>query len=53
MRARKIGNAIAELIIMVSRPFKINDRLFFQEQYVVVEDIDLIYTRMRARDSYL
>jgi small-conductance mechanosensitive channel len=46
-----IGNALAGLIIMVSRPFKIRDRLFFQDQYVVVEDIDLIYTRMRTLDN--
>jgi len=46
-----IGNALAGIIIMVSRPFKIKDRLFFQEQYVVVEDIDLIYTRMRTLDN--
>ncbi len=46
-----IGNALAGIIIMVSRPFKIRDRLFFQEQYVVVEDIDLIYTRMRTLDN--
>jgi small conductance mechanosensitive channel len=46
-----IGNALAGLIIMVSRPFKIRDRLFFQDQYVTVEDIDLIYTRMRTLDN--
>ena len=46
-----IGNALAGIIIMVSRPFKIKDRLLFQEQYVVVEDIDLIYTRMRTLDN--
>jgi small-conductance mechanosensitive channel len=46
-----IGNALAGLIIMASRPFKIRDRLFFQDQYVVVEDIDLIYTRMRTLDN--
>ena len=46
-----IGNALAGIIIMVSRPFKIRDRLFFQDQYVVVEDIDLIYTRMRTLDN--
>lgn len=46
-----IGNAIAGLIIMVSRPFKIKDRLYFQDQYVVVEDIDLFYTRMRNLDN--
>jgi len=46
-----IGNALAGIIIMASRPFKIKDRLLFQEQYVVVEDIDLIYTRMRTLDN--
>lgn len=46
-----IGNALAGLIIMISRPFKIRDRLFFQEQFVVVEDIELIYTRMRTLDN--
>ena len=46
-----IGNALAGIIIMVSRPFKIKDRLFFQDQYVIVEDIDLIYTRMRTLDN--
>jgi small-conductance mechanosensitive channel len=48
-----IGNAIAGLILMLSRPFKIGDRLYFQEQFVDVEDIDLIYTRMRTADNIL
>ena len=48
-----IGNAIAGLILMVSRPFKIRDRLLFQDQYVEVESIDLIYTRMRSLDNVL
>jgi small conductance mechanosensitive channel len=46
-----IGNALAGLIIMVSRPFKIDDGLYFQDQYVMVENIDLIYTRMRTLDN--
>jgi small-conductance mechanosensitive channel len=46
-----IGNALAGLIIMLSAPFRIRDRLFFQDQYVIVEDIDLIYTRMRTLDN--
>jgi len=46
-----IGNALAGLILMVSRPFKIKDRLLFQDQYVEVEGIDLIYTRMRTLDN--
>ena len=36
---------------MLSRPFKINDTLYFQEKHVIVEDIDLIYTRMRTMDN--
>ena len=48
-----IGNAIAGLILMLSRPFKIGDRLFFQDKFVDVEDIDLIYTRMRTPDNIL
>ncbi|MBN2335530.1 mechanosensitive ion channel family protein [Candidatus Bathyarchaeota archaeon] len=46
-----IGNAIAGIIIMVSRPFKVKDRLVFREQFVEVEEIDLIYTRMRTLDN--
>lgn len=46
-----IGNAIAGIIIMVSRPFKIRDRLFFQDRFVEVEDVNLIYTRMRTLDN--
>jgi len=48
-----IGNALAGLILMVSKPFKIRDRLLFQDQYVEVEGIDLIYTRMRTLDNVL
>lgn len=46
-----IGNAIAGLLIMLSRPFKIDDLLFFQYKHVIVEDVDLIYTRMRTMDN--
>ncbi len=48
-----IGNAISGFILMISRPFKMGDRLFFQDQYVDVEDVDLIYTRMRTTDNVL
>lgn len=48
-----IGNAIAGLILMVSRPFKIGDRLLFKEQFVDVEDIELIHTRMRTTSNVL
>ena len=48
-----IGNAIAGIIVMVSRPFKIGDRIFFNGQFADVEAIDLIYTRMRTLDNVL
>ena len=46
-----IGNAIAGLIIMFSRPFKIGDRLYLNGQFMDVEDIDLIFTRMTTPDN--
>ncbi len=48
-----IGNAIAGIIVMTSRPFKIGDRIFFNGQFADVEAIDLIYTRMRTLDNVL
>lgn len=48
-----IGNAIAGIIVMTSRPFKIGDRIFFDGQFADVEAIDLIYTRMRRLDNVL
>ncbi|UCB60735.1 MAG: mechanosensitive ion channel, partial [Candidatus Bathyarchaeota archaeon] len=38
-----IGNAIAGIIIMVSRPFKIGDRIYFNGKFADVVDIDLIF----------
>ncbi len=48
-----IGNAIAGIIVMTSRPFKIDDRIFFNGQFADVVAIDLIYTRMRTLDNVL
>lgn len=48
-----LGNAIAGIIVMVSRPFKIGDRLFFNGKFADVIAIDLIYTRMRTLDNVL
>ncbi|NIR86085.1 mechanosensitive ion channel [Candidatus Bathyarchaeota archaeon] len=48
-----IGNAIAGIIVMTSRPFKIGDRIFFNGQFADVVSIDLIYTRMRTLDNVL
>ena len=44
-----IGNAIAGIIVMTSKPFKIGDRILFNEQFADVVAIDLIYTRMKTR----
>jgi small-conductance mechanosensitive channel len=48
-----IGNAIAGIIVMVSRPFKIGDRILFNGQFADVIAIDLIYTRMKTLDNVL
>jgi len=48
-----IGNAIAGLIVMVSRPFRIGDRILFKGQFADVVAIDLIYTRMKTLDNVL
>ena len=41
-----LGNAIAGLIIMVSRPFSVGDRLLYDEKLVDVDDIKLVFTIM-------
>ena len=48
-----LGNAIAGIIVMTSRPFKIGDRIFFNGQFSDVIAIDLIYTRMKTPDNVL
>lgn len=48
-----IGNAIAGIIVMASRPFRIGDRIFFNGQFADVIAIDLIYTRMITLDNVL
>jgi small-conductance mechanosensitive channel len=48
-----IGNAIAGIIVMTSRPFRIGDRIFFNGQFADIVAIDLIYTRMRTLDNVL
>ena len=48
-----VGNAIAGLILMFSKPFSIGDRIRFQEEFVDIEDIDLIYTRMRKLNDVI
>jgi len=48
-----IGNAIAGIIVTFSKPFKIGDRLFLNEEFADVIAIDLIYTRMKTLDNVL
>ncbi len=48
-----IGNAIAGIIVMTSRPFKIGDRIFFNGQFADVIAIDLIYTKLKTLDNVL
>jgi small conductance mechanosensitive channel len=48
-----LGNAIARIIVTISRPFKIGDRIFFNDQFADVVAIDLIYTRMKTLDNVL
>ncbi len=38
---------------MISRPFKIGDRVFFDGKFADVEEIDLIYTRMKTTDNVI
>jgi small conductance mechanosensitive channel len=48
-----IGNAIAGLIVMTSRPFRVGDRIFFKGQFADVIAIELIYTKMLTLDNVL
>jgi small conductance mechanosensitive channel len=48
-----IGNVIAGLIIMASKPFRVGDRVFFNGRYSDVLSIDLIYTKLLTMDYVL
>jgi small conductance mechanosensitive channel len=48
-----VGNAIAGLIVMTSRPFKVGDRIFFKGQFADVVSVELIYTKMVTLDNVL
>ena len=48
-----IGNAIAGIIVMTNKPFKIGDRILFNNQFADVIAVDLIYTRLKTLDSVL
>lgn len=48
-----IGNAIAGLIVMTSRPFRVGDRIYFNGQFADVVAIELIYTKLLTLDNVL
>ncbi|NIQ04680.1 MAG: mechanosensitive ion channel [Candidatus Korarchaeota archaeon] len=48
-----LGNAIAGLIVMTSKPFTLGDRIYFNDQYADVIDIGIIYTKMYTLDNVL
>jgi small conductance mechanosensitive channel len=48
-----LGNAIAGLILMTSKPFNIGDRVFFEGRFADVEAIDMIYTRIKTTNNVL
>jgi small conductance mechanosensitive channel len=48
-----LGNALAGLIVMTSRPFKVGDRIFFNGKFADVVAIELIYTKMLTLDNVL
>ena len=48
-----IGNAIAGLIVMTSKPFEVGDRVFFNGKFADIVGIELIYTKMLTLDNVL
>jgi small-conductance mechanosensitive channel len=46
-----LGNAIAGIIVMTSRPFGIGDRVLFDNEFVDILSINLIYTKMMTTDN--
>ena len=46
-----IGNAIAGIIVMTSKPFQIGDRILYKEIIADVFEIELMYTKLRALDN--
>ncbi len=46
-----IGNMIAGIIIMISRPFKVGDLIQIGEDIVVVKEITIIFTKVEKGDG--
>lgn len=48
-----LGNAIAGLIVMTSKPFVVGDRILYEDQYTDVQSVELMYTKLRKLDNSL
>jgi small conductance mechanosensitive channel len=48
-----LGNVISGLIIMVSKPFKVGDRIMFRKRLAEVIDIKLVYTVLKDIDGII
>ena len=48
-----IGNIIAGLIVMVSRPFEVGDRIYYNKKLADVMDIKLVYTVLKDIDGII
>jgi len=48
-----IGNIIAGLIVMVSRPFEVGDRVMYMDKLADVIDIKLVYTVLKDIDGVI
>ncbi|MBK5114431.1 MAG: mechanosensitive ion channel [Candidatus Heimdallarchaeota archaeon] len=46
-----IGNALAGLIIMVSKPIHIGDRILYNDSFADVQSVELIFTKLRTLDK--
>ncbi|MBD3351104.1 MAG: mechanosensitive ion channel [Candidatus Lokiarchaeota archaeon] len=46
-----LGNAIAGLILMISRPFKAGDRILYEEKAADVLAVDFMYTKLKYLDK--
>lgn len=48
-----IGNGIAGIIVMSSKPFHVGDRILYKGTIADVEEVELMYTKMRTLDNAL
>jgi small conductance mechanosensitive channel len=46
-----LGNAIAGLIVMISKPFNVGDRILFKNELADVNSIELMYTKLKTLDN--